>query len=189
MFSMLTLVLADNFLLMLSLGRRGSARIPHWYYIDRREAGTRRRKRSSQTASVIGFVIGIMLVFFLTSQAGAPSISFCEGRVSRYQRAGDHWWHGRGAVRVAYALEGRYYDYRYLSFHRRRRQERANPLMSGCLTRWPVPRRICPNSCATCDCRLYMIVRCSAIYTHARTAMFIVAIIGAATALSPPRLD
>src|SRR5216117_4261903 len=30
---------------------------------------------------------------------------------------------------------------------------------------------------------VYMVVRCSAIYTHAPTAMFIVAIIGAATAL------
>ena len=30
---------------------------------------------------------------------------------------------------------------------------------------------------------VYMVVRCSAIYTHAPTAMFIIAIIGAATAL------
>jgi NADH-quinone oxidoreductase subunit L len=32
---------------------------------------------------------------------------------------------------------------------------------------------------------VYMIVRCSAIYTHAPTAMAIIAVIGAATALSP----
>src|SRR5438105_3991390 len=79
MFMMLTLVLADNLLLMF-VGWEGVGLCSYLligYYIDRREAGDAAKK-----AFVVnrigdwGVVLGIMLVFFLTSHAGAPSISF-----------------------------------------------------------------------------------------------------------------
>src|SRR5947209_7635765 len=79
MFMMLTLVLADNLLLMF-VGWEGVGLCSYLligYYTDRKEAGDAAKK-----AFVVnrigdwGVVLGIMLVFFLTSHAGAPSISF-----------------------------------------------------------------------------------------------------------------
>src|SRR6195256_4812810 len=79
MFSMLTLVLADNFLLMF-VGWEGVGLCSYLligYYIDRKEAGDAAKQAFiTNRVGDWGFVMGIMLVFFLTSQVGAPSISF-----------------------------------------------------------------------------------------------------------------
>src|SRR5919199_5666480 len=79
MFMMLTLVLADNLLLMF-VGWEGVGLCSYLligYYIDRKEAG--HAAKQAFVANRIGdwgVVLGIMLVFWLTSGAGAPSISY-----------------------------------------------------------------------------------------------------------------
>src|SRR5712692_8723376 len=74
MFSMLTLVLADNFLLMF-VGWEGVGLCSYLligYYIDRKEAGDAATKAFiTNRVGDWGFVMGIMLTFFLTG-----SISF-----------------------------------------------------------------------------------------------------------------
>src|SRR5205085_11063475 len=79
MFMMLTLVLADNLLLMF-VGWEGVGLCSYLligYYIDRKEAGDAAKKAFvANRIGDWGVVLGIMLVFFLTSHAGAPSISF-----------------------------------------------------------------------------------------------------------------
>ena len=79
MFAMLTLVLADNLLLMF-VGWEGVGLCSYLligYYFDRSEAGSAAKKAFiTNRVGDWGFVIGIMLIFFLTSRAGAPSISF-----------------------------------------------------------------------------------------------------------------
>ena len=59
------------------------------------------------------------------------------------------------------------------------------PLLRGCLTRWPARRRfrLLIHAATMVTAGVYMVVRCNAIYQHAPTAMFIVAIIGGATAI------
>src|ERR687886_2566886 len=79
MFMMLTLVLADNLLLMF-VGWEGVGLCSYLligYYIDRKEAGDAAKKAFvANRIGDWGVVLGIMLVFFLTARAGAPSISF-----------------------------------------------------------------------------------------------------------------
>ena len=74
MFAMLTLVLADNFLLMF-VGWEGVGLCSYLligYYTDRKEAGDAAKKAFiTNRVGDWGFVLGLMLVFFLTG-----SISF-----------------------------------------------------------------------------------------------------------------
>src|SRR3989442_607832 len=69
MFSMLTLVLADNFLLMF-VGWEGVGLCSYLligYYIDRKEAGDAAKKAFiTNRVGDWGFVMGILLTFFLT---------------------------------------------------------------------------------------------------------------------------
>src|SRR5437667_477530 len=79
MFAMLTLVLADNFLLMF-VGWEGVGLCSYLligYYIDKEEAAPAAKKAFiANRVGDWGFVLGIMLLFWLTSKAGVPSISF-----------------------------------------------------------------------------------------------------------------
>src|SRR5438270_11210973 len=79
MFMMLTLVLADNLLLMF-VGWEGVGLCSYLligYYTDRREAGDAAKKAFvANRVGDWGVVLGIMLVFWLTSGAGHSSISF-----------------------------------------------------------------------------------------------------------------
>src|SRR5438270_5523503 len=79
MFMMLTLVLADNFLLMF-VGWEGVGLCSYLligYYTDRKEAGDAAKKAFiTNRVGDWGFVLGIMLTFFLTSSLGHGSISF-----------------------------------------------------------------------------------------------------------------
>src|SRR5918912_951146 len=79
MFSMLTLILADNLLLMF-VGWEGVGLCSYLligYYIDRKEAGDAAKKAFvANRVGDWGVVLGIMLVFFITSAAGHGSISF-----------------------------------------------------------------------------------------------------------------
>src|SRR5436853_6430398 len=79
MFAMLTLVLADNFLLMF-VGWEGVGLCSYLligFYLDKDEAAPAAKKAFiANRVGDWGFVLGLMLVFFLTSSAGHGSISF-----------------------------------------------------------------------------------------------------------------
>src|SRR5436190_17405430 len=79
MFAMLTLVLADNFLLMF-VGWEGVGLCSYLligFYLDKDEAAPAAKKAFiANRVGDWGFVLGIMLVFFLTAAKGVASISF-----------------------------------------------------------------------------------------------------------------
>src|SRR5438552_18584377 len=79
MFAMLTLVLADNFLLMF-VGWEGVGLCSYLligFYLDKDEAAPAAKKAFiANRVGDWGFVMGLMLVFFLTSATGHASISF-----------------------------------------------------------------------------------------------------------------
>jgi NADH-quinone oxidoreductase subunit L len=184
MFAMLTLVLADNFLLMF-VGWEGVGLCSYLligYYIDRKEAGDAAKKAFiTNRVGDWGFVMGIMLTFFLTG-----SISFfnkpAHGVTSALQAIAGvsvdpFTWHAifaGGVTSIAILL-----------FIGAAGKSAQIPLyvwlpdaMAG-----PTPVSALIHAATMVTAGVYMIVRCSAIYTHAPTAMFVVAIIGAATAL------
>ena len=181
---MLTLVLADNFLLMF-VGWEGVGLCSYLligYYFDRKEAGDAAKKAFiTNRVGDWGFVMGIMLVFSMTG-----SISFFEksayGVTSALQTinalaAEPFAWHmlwAGGITSIAIFL-----------FIGATGKSAQIPLfvwlpdaMAG-----PTPVSALIHAATMVTAGVYMIVRCNAIFTHAPTAMFIVAIIGAATAL------
>jgi NADH-quinone oxidoreductase subunit L len=184
MFAMLTLVLADNFLLMF-VGWEGVGLCSYLligYYIDRKEAGDAAKKAFiTNRVGDWGFVLGIMLVFTLTG-----SISFFDKPA-----------HGVASALSAFAsmnvdpftwgaiIAGGATSVAVLLFIGAAGKSAQIPLyvwlpdaMAG-----PTPVSALIHAATMVTAGVYMIVRCSEIYTHAPAAMFIVAIIGAATAL------
>src|SRR5205809_2379853 len=189
MFAMLTLVLADNFLLMF-VGWEGVGLCSYLligYYLDKDEAAPAAKKAFiANRVGDWGFVLGLMLVFFLTSSAGHGSISFfdkpAQGVTSALATISNlpidvFSWQAifaGGVTSVAVLL-----------FIGATGKSAQIPLfvwlpdaMAG-----PTPVSALIHAATMVTAGVYMVVRCSAIYTHAPTAMFIVAIIGAATAL------
>jgi len=187
MFAMLTLVLADNFLLMF-VGWEGVGLCSYLligYYIDREEAAPAAKKAFiANRVGDWGFVLGILLLFWLTSQAGTPSISFFNktGVTSALSTIANmpidgFTWHAvfaGGITSVAILL-----------FIGATGKSAQIPLfvwlpdaMAG-----PTPVSALIHAATMVTAGVYMVARCSAIYTHAPFAMFIVAIIGGATAL------
>jgi NADH-quinone oxidoreductase subunit L len=179
MFSMLTLVLADNFLLMF-VGWEGVGLCSYLligFYTNRREAGDAAKKAFiTNRVGDWGFVMGILLIFLLTG-----SISFF-GDGNALQTIGalpanSFGWHeifAGGITSIAVLL-----------FIGAAGKSAQIPLyvwlpdaMAG-----PTPVSALIHAATMVTAGVYMIVRCSAIYVHAPTAMFIVAVIGAATAL------
>ena len=189
MFAMLTLVLADNFLLMF-VGWEGVGLCSYLligFYLDREEAAPAAKKAFiANRVGDWGFVLGIMLVFFLTSQAGRASISFFDkpwlGVVSSLDTIGQMPVEGFGWHAI---FAGGITSIAVLLFIGATGKSAQIPLfvwlpdaMAG-----PTPVSALIHAATMVTAGVYMVVRCSAIYTHAPTAMFIVAIIGAATAL------
>jgi len=187
MFAMLTLVLADNFLLMF-VGWEGVGLCSYLligYYIDKEEAAPAAKKAFiANRVGDWGFVLGILLLFWLTSKAGAPSISFFDkaGLSSALATIGKlpvdaFTWHAffaGGITSVAILL-----------FIGATGKSAQIPLfvwlpdaMAG-----PTPVSALIHAATMVTAGVYMVVRCAAIFTHAPAAMFVVAIIGAATAL------
>ena len=189
MFSMLTLVLADNFLLMF-VGWEGVGLCSYLligFYIDRKEAGDAAKKAFiTNRVGDWGFVMGIMLLFFLTSGAGNASISFFNQPTT----------HVTSAFEVIRSMSVDAFTWRaifaggltsvaVLLFIGAAGKSAQIPLyvwlpdaMAG-----PTPVSALIHAATMVTAGVYMVVRCSEIYVHAPTAMFIVALIGAATAL------
>src|SRR5262245_11825948 len=187
MFAMLTLVLGDNFLLMF-VGWEGVGLCSYLligYYIDKEEAAPAAKKAFiANRVGDWGFVLGIFLLFTLTSKAGAPSISFFDkaGLTSALATIG-------GMAPDTFALSalwaGGITSAAILLFIGATGKSAQIPLfvwlpdaMAG-----PTPVSALIHAATMVTAGVYMVVRCSAIFTHAPTAMFVVAIIGAATAL------
>src|SRR5882724_2220836 len=189
MFAMLTLVLADNFLLMF-VGWEGVGLCSYLligFYLDKDEAAPAAKKAFiANRVGDWGFVLGIMLVFFLTAAKGIASISFFDKPAQGVTSAlatiaampvDGFTWHAifaGGITSVAVLL-----------FIGATGKSAQIPLfvwlpdaMAG-----PTPVSALIHAATMVTAGVYMVVRCSAIFTHAPFAMFIVAIIGAATAL------
>ncbi|HEX8493446.1 MAG TPA: NADH-quinone oxidoreductase subunit L [Pyrinomonadaceae bacterium] len=187
MFSMLTLILADNFLLMF-VGWEGVGLCSYLligYYTDRKEAGNAAKKAFiANRVGDWGVVLGILLIFFMTTQAGRPSISFFDkpGVTSALATIG-----GMAADPFTFDVlfAGGITSIAILLFIGATGKSAQIPLfvwlpdaMAG-----PTPVSALIHAATMVTAGVYMIVRCNAIYTNAPTAMFIVAIVGAATAL------
>jgi NADH-quinone oxidoreductase subunit L len=186
MFSMLTLVLADNFLLMF-VGWEGVGLCSYLligYYIQKDEA-----RRAAKKAFVMnrigdwGVLIGIFLVFTLTGtisffdkSVGGTHVASALGAFAEMAREPFAWntLFAGGVTSVAILL-----------FIGATGKSAQIPLftwlpdaMAG-----PTPVSALIHAATMVTAGVYMVVRCNAIYQNAPTAMFIVAIIGCATAI------
>jgi NADH-quinone oxidoreductase subunit L len=189
MFSMLTLVLADNFLLMF-VGWEGVGLCSYLligYYIDRKEAGDAAKKAFiTNRVGDWGFVLGVMLVFYITAAAGKASVSFFDkpavGVTSALATIAAmptelFTWHAffaGGITSVAILL--------FLGACGKSAQIPLYVWLPDAMA-GPTPVSALIHAATMVTAGVYMIVRCSAIFTHAPAAMFVVALIGAATAL------
>jgi len=186
MFAMLTLVLADNFVLMF-VGWEGVGLCSYLligYYIDRKEAGDAAKKAFiTNRIGDWGFVMGILLTFLLTGsvsffanpaagEATHTALSFFRNYPVDPFTAGAIVAGGATSIAV-------------LLFIGAAGKSAQIPLyvwlpdaMAG-----PTPVSALIHAATMVTAGVYMIVRCSEIFVKAPTAMFIVAVIGAATAL------
>jgi NADH-quinone oxidoreductase subunit L len=186
---MLTLVLGDNFLLMF-VGWEGVGLCSYLligYYLDKDEAAPAAKKAFiANRVGDWGFVLGLMLVFFLTSAKGVASISFfdkpAQGVTSALTTIGAMPIDGFTWQAI---FAGGITSVAVLLFIGATGKSAQIPLfvwlpdaMAG-----PTPVSALIHAATMVTAGVYMLARCSAIFTHAPTAMFIVAIIGAATAL------
>lgn len=187
MFSMLTLILADNFLLMF-VGWEGVGLCSYLligYYIDRKEAGSAAKKAFiANRVGDWGVVLGIILIFYLTAQTGQASISFFDkpGVTSALTTIGNmaadpFTWRALTAGGVTTVA--------ILLFIGATGKSAQIPLfvwlpdaMAG-----PTPVSALIHAATMVTAGVYMVVRCNAIFQLAPTAMFIVAVIGAMTAI------
>lgn len=186
MFSMLTLILADNFLLMF-VGWEGVGLCSYLligYYIKKDEA-----RKAAKKAFVMnrigdwGVLMGVFLVFTLTG-----SISFYDktvdgtqvqsslGLIAQMSQDPFTW----GAI-----FAGGLTSAAVLLFIGATGKSAQIPLftwlpdaMAG-----PTPVSALIHAATMVTAGVYMVVRCNAVYQNAPTAMFIVAIIGCATAI------
>jgi NADH-quinone oxidoreductase subunit L len=195
MFMMLTLVLADNLLLMF-VGWEGVGLCSYLligYYTDRREAGDAAKKAFvANRIGDWGVVLGIMLVFWLTAGAGHPSISFFD-KTPAMLGGGEAL---ASALKTIAAMPVEHFGWgmifaggitsaAVLLFIGATGKSAQIPLfvwlpdaMAG-----PTPVSALIHAATMVTAGVYMVVRCSAIFSHAPTALFIIAIIGAATAI------
>jgi NADH-quinone oxidoreductase subunit L len=186
MFSMLTLILADNFLLMF-VGWEGVGLCSYLligYYVKRDEA-----RKAAKKAFVMnrigdwGVLMGMFLVFTLTG-----SISFYDKVVDGTPVASSLNLLGQMAQEpfaLGAIVAGGITSIAVLLFIGATGKSAQIPLftwlpdaMAG-----PTPVSALIHAATMVTAGVYMVVRCNAIYQNAPTAMFIVAIIGCATAI------
>jgi len=186
MFAMLTLVLADNFVLMF-VGWEGVGLCSYLligYYFERKEAGDAAKKAFiTNRIGDWGFVLGIMLTFFLTGSVSFfanPAAGDAAQTALSYFKSVPVEPFTIGAL-----VAGGATSVAILLFIGAAGKSAQIPLyvwlpdaMAG-----PTPVSALIHAATMVTAGVYMIVRCSEIFVHAPTAMFIVAIIGAATAI------
>jgi NADH-quinone oxidoreductase subunit L len=186
MFAMLTLVLADNFVLMF-VGWEGVGLCSYLligYYFLRKEAADAAKKAFiTNRVGDWGFVLGIMLTFFLTGSVSFfanPAAGEATQTAFSYFKSGNVDPFTLGAIFAGGAT-----SVAMLLFIGAAGKSAQIPLyvwlpdaMAG-----PTPVSALIHAATMVTAGVYMIVRCSEIFVHAPMAMFIVAIIGAATAL------
>jgi NADH-quinone oxidoreductase subunit L len=186
MFAMLTLVLADNFVLMF-VGWEGVGLCSYLligYYFNKKEAGDAAKKAFiTNRIGDWGFVLGVMLTFFVTGsvsffanpaagETATTALSFFKDLPVEPFTLGAIT--AGGATSIALLL-----------FIGAAGKSAQIPLyvwlpdaMAG-----PTPVSALIHAATMVTAGVYMIVRCSEIFIHAPTAMFVVAVVGAATAL------
>jgi NADH-quinone oxidoreductase subunit L len=185
MFAMLTLVLADNFVLMF-VGWEGVGLCSYLligYYFDKDQAANAAKKAFiTNRIGDWGFVLGIMLTFFITG-----SVSFFANPATGATQTALSYFKNypvdpftAGAI-----LAGGATSIAVLLFIGAAGKSAQIPLyvwlpdaMAG-----PTPVSALIHAATMVTAGVYMIVRCSEIFVKGPTAMFIVAVIGAATAL------
>src|SRR4051812_32103048 len=188
MFSMLTLILADNFLLMF-VGWEGVGLCSYLligYYIQLDEA-----RRAAKKAFVMnrigdwGVLIGVFLIFTLTG-----SISFYDKAIDGVQVQSVFTWiaqHVTSADPFAAStiFAGGLTSVAVLLFIGATGKSAQIPLftwlpdaMAG-----PTPVSALIHAATMVTAGVYMVVRCNSIFQNAPTAMFIVALIGCGTAI------
>ncbi|HEX7175979.1 MAG TPA: NADH-quinone oxidoreductase subunit L, partial [Pyrinomonadaceae bacterium] len=181
--------LADNLLLMF-VGWEGVGLCSYLligYYFDRKEAGDAAKKAFvANRVGDWGVVLGIMLVFWLTGSVsffaksaavtGGEPVASALASVAAMPVDPFTW----GAI-----VAGGITSAAVLLFIGATGKSAQIPLyvwlpdaMAG-----PTPVSALIHAATMVTAGVYMVVRCSAIYAHAPTAMFIMAIIGAATAI------
>ncbi len=185
MFSMLTLILGDNFLMMF-VGWEGVGLCSYLligYYTDKKEAGAAAKKAFvANRIGDWGVVLGVLLLFYKTG-----SISFFDKTSIGIpvQSALD----AIAALPVepftwGMLFTGGITSIAILLFIGATGKSAQIPLfvwlpdaMAG-----PTPVSALIHAATMVTAGIYMVVRCNAIYSNAPTALFIIAIIGAATA-------
>jgi NADH-quinone oxidoreductase subunit L len=184
MFAMLTLVLADNFLLMF-VGWEGVGLCSYLligFYLDKEEAAPAAKKAFiANRVGDWGFVLGLLLIFFMTGSISffakpALGVTSALSAIANLPIDPFTW----GAI-----FAGGITSVAVLLFIGATGKSAQIPLfvwlpdaMAG-----PTPVSALIHAATMVTAGVYMVVRCSTIFTHAPTAMLIVAIIGAATAL------
>ena len=186
MFAMLTLVLADNFVLMF-VGWEGVGLCSYLligYYFNKKEAGDAAKKAFiTNRIGDWGFVLGVMLTFFLTGsvsffanpaagEAATTALSFFRNQPVEPFTLGAIF--AGGATSVAMLL--------FIGAVGKSAQIPLYVWLPDAMA-GPTPVSALIHAATMVTAGIYMIVRCSEIFVHAPTAMFIVAIVGAATAL------
>lgn len=188
MFSMLTLVLADNFLLMF-VGWEGVGLCSYLligYYLKKDEA-----RKAAKKAFVMnrigdwGVLIGVFLIFTITG-----SISFYDKAVDGAQVQSVFTWIQANIASPepfgwAAVFAGGMTSAALLLFIGATGKSAQIPLftwlpdaMAG-----PTPVSALIHAATMVTAGVYMVVRCNSIYQNAPTAMFVVAVIGCATAI------
>src|SRR5687768_6198715 len=188
MFSMLTLVLADNFLLMF-VGWEGVGLCSYLligYYINRDEA-----RRAAKKAFVMnrigdwGVLMGIFLIFTLTGSisffdksVGGEEVQSVFTFVAEHFTAADPFtW---GAI-----VAGGLTSICVLLFIGATGKSAQIPLLTWLpdAMAGPTPVSALIHAATMVTAGVYLVVRSNAIYQKAPTAMWIIAVIGAATAI------
>jgi len=186
MFAMLTLILADNFLLMF-VGWEGVGLCSYLligFYLDRSEAAPAAKKAFiANRIGDWGFVLGIMLIFFMTgtiSFFAKPDMGVASALQVIGQAVPDQF-----SWKAIFAGGGSITAIAMLLFIGATGKSAQIPLfvwlpdaMAG-----PTPVSALIHAATMVTAGVYMVVRCSEIFTHAPFAMFVMALIGAGTAL------
>ena len=186
MFSMLTLVLADNFLLMF-VGWEGVGLCSYLligFYLKKDEARTAAKKAFVMNRiGDWGVLIGVFLIFTLTG-----SISFYDKVVDGTQVASSLNIIAQMAMEPAglgVIFAGGITSAAVLLFIGATGKSAQIPLLTWLpdAMAGPTPVSALIHAATMVTAGVYMVVRCNGIYQNAPTAMFIVALIGCATAI------